>query len=352
MLPMIIVAPSEASQRQPDFTWKQLTTTSTVGVNWSPSGNNLVAGLDETGEIIIVDWQTGAIQQRTTFPNQSGRMSIHFLAEWSPDSRFIATDDQTGNIYILVPETGQMRLLREPSNEYGYFNLDWSPDSQSVAALNSTGYLDIISLQTGEIIQMIDMAGSDTLRGEGLLYYNFDWSPDGNFFAAPHMIANTGNPPVVGFWERDGNQISAFDDTQEAATESSSVSPCSAKSFILQNNLAVSWANDSRTLAVSGDEGYGICRLNIDGTIAEHSISDFVPDILRWSPDQMWLAATNGTVNTCSVELAAVADDYQTIQVQIDSQACLVNGLAWSSDSQNLAASTNEGIWIGTLISS
>ncbi len=350
---ILSVSPLNATSDPFNVSWSQIMSEQTVGVDWSPSGSDLVAGLDKTGEIVILDWQTGAIKQRTTFPNQSSRLSIQFSVEWSPDNSFIATYDQAGKIYIFDPEAGQLRLLRESSNEFGYFSLDWSPDSQSVAALNNSGDLDIISLKTGEIIQTIDVAGSEMERAEnsGTLYSIFDWSPDGNFFVAPHNLKGiAGHPPVMGFWNRDGDLLDVY--TQETISDSIPVSPCSAKSFMLSYNLGVRWANDSRTLAVSGDEGYGICRLNIDGTITEYSISDFVPDILRWSPDQKWLAVTNGAINTCSIELVAVADDYQTIPTQVDSDTCFVNALAWSPDSQHLAVSTDKGIWIGTFVSS
>ena len=339
-------APLEAISDPIGISWIQLTTESVVGLDWSPTGDDLVTGLRDTDEIIILNWQTSEISRRFTFPDEA--LPYTFSAEWSPDGQFIATFAH--DLYVLDPQTGQLRVLREAVDEFGYDDVDWSPDSNAVAAIYSRGYVDIVSLESGDILQTIDIAGGEMERAEnsGWLYVLFDWSPDGNLFAAPHQMQGiAGEPPVMGFWDLEGNLLEDF--TRENLADTMPATPCSANAYLLMYALDVQWANDSRTLAVSGGDGYGVCRLNIDGTIEQHHISDIPQDSLRWSPEQQWLAASQRASDTCALRISAVAQDYETYELQIDSEACYINTLAWSPDSQHLAAATDNGLWIGTL---
>lgn len=349
LLVVIIVSPLQGETEPFSFSWSHITSESSIGIDWSPTGSLLVSGLYDTSEIIALSWQSGEIKQRVSFPNQSGRMDLNFSAQWSPNGHSIATFDGAGNLYILDPENGELNIIQESRDEYGYFAVTWSSDSSAMAALRNDGYIHIISLKVGEIVQAIDVAGDDGLRGEGLLYYVFDWSPNGNLFAAPHqMSVLSGGQPVMGFWDRYGNLVDTY--TQESLTDSTPQSLCSPNAFLLQYTHDVQWANDSRTLAASGGDGYGVCRLNIDGTIDEHIISDLSQDTLRWSPDQQWLVASHRNAGECTIQLSATAQNYQTYPIRIDTQNCSVRDLAWSPDSQHLAASTDRGLWVGTLV--
>lgn len=333
------------------FSWSQLTTEPTIGLDWSSDGAFLVTGLFDTSEIVVLDWQSGEVKQRLSFPGQTGAMDLSFSARWSPDAQSITTFDRMGNLYILDLQMGELLLLKEPREEYRYVAVVWSPDSTSVAALSSNGFIDIISLQTSEVMQTIDIVGSDSWRGESSLYSSFDWSPDGNLFAAQHQMKDiAGEPPVMGFWGKNGALLEAY--TSENLEDNMPNPPCPANAFLLQYVYSVQWANDSRTLAVSGNEGYGVCRLNIDGTIDQYLIPDGYATTLRWSPDQKWLAASRRIDGSCSVWLSVAAQNYQTVAMQVDTPPCSINALAWSPDSQHLAVSTNKGIWIGTLMSS
>lgn len=346
VLPLPVVLPVEATQDPINILWSHLTHESAVGLDWSPAGDYLITGLYDTGEIVTLDWQTGVVAQRFAFPDES--LPYTFSAEWSPDGESIATFAH--DLYVFDFQTGQLRLLREAVDEFGYDDVDWSPDSSTVASINSRGYVDIVSLETGDILQTIDIAGGEMEHAEnsGWLYVLFDWSPDGNLFAAPHQMRGVaGEPPVMGFWNREGNLLEAY--TRENLMDTVPATPCSANAFLLMYALDVQWANDSRTLAVSGGDGYSVCRLNIDGTIEQHHISDIPQDNLRWSPDQQWLAASQRASDTCTLYISAVAQDYETYELQIDSEACYINALAWSPDSQHLAVATDKGILIGSL---
>lgn len=329
-----------------NVTWSRIISEPTIGLDWDPNGDSIVSLIDSWDEVILLNWQSGEITQRVALPHLEYAPE-DYIVKWSPDGQSIVVPK--GNVYLLDPENGDIRILREARENSGYFNADWGLGSELVAALSTDGNLDIISIQTGEIEQTIDIVGGDGWR-DSLLYYYFDWSTDGNLFAAPHRMSDiAGEPPVVAFWDQEGAVLNVY--TRESSDDTAPQISCSANADFFQYMGNVMWANDNRTLAISGGDGIGICRLNIDGTISQQRIDNPFGSDFSWSPDQMWLASRILNDDNCSLWLAAVAENYQTYQLQIDSQPCHVYGLAWSPDSQHLAVSTDSGIWIGTFSS-
>jgi WD40 repeat protein len=132
----LYVSPLEAARDSPNISWIHLTTEAAVGLDWSPTGDELVTGLRDTSEIVLLNWQAGEITRRFTFPDET--LPYTFSAEWSPDGQLVATLDRTGMLYILDLETELMMGLHEAAHpDSVYVDIDWSPDSTSVAALTN-----------------------------------------------------------------------------------------------------------------------------------------------------------------------------------------------------------------------
>jgi len=328
----------------PIFSWRKVLSEPAVGIDWSPDGNSIVFGDPDSSQVGLLNWQTGEVIWRTPFSNPNTISAYAFSARWSPDGRWIAVTSE-GKLYLLDPQTGHFHAIR-PSvppkrDQPDYVLARWGSDSTALASLDSHGFIDILAVPSGKIIQTIDLGTpySD-------VYSNaFDWSPDGQFFAAPIWIEPMMNP-VIGFWDRSGNLLKSY--THESDTDPAPSTPCLA---IYADGLPsypyVEWAKDSRTLVAAGTFGYGICRLNSDGTVFDHPIDDNGSSIFRWSPDQRWLvgAANAGT----ALWFTDAANNYQTVVRQF---VTVPNSFAWSPDSQHLAIGAFDALWIGTLITS
>ena len=328
------------------FSWTKVLSEPAIGIDWSPSGDSIIFGDQQTSQIAMLNWHTGKIAWRTSFPNPSEFSALPFFVRWSPDGKSVAVTEK-GDLYLIEPQAGELKALianTDSQDKPIYVNVRWSPDSNSVAALNWDGAMDIFSIKTGKIAQTIDIAGE--MRGAGLRYSGFDWSPDGKLFAAPRDIDGAAiETTAMGFWDRDGNLLKAY--SRESQTDTVPSQACSVYGDLLQSSDDIEWANDSRTLAVAGMWGYGVCRLNIDGTVDDRHISDYPISTLRWSPDQKWLV---GALNTFGdLWITAIANNYQTKEMQPDPRISEIDALAWSPDSQHLAVGNTHELWIGTL---
>jgi len=356
----ISIAPlNGASAALLNISWSQLNIERTdilsmSVIEWSPVGNQIAFDNVRSKQISAVNWQTGEIEWRISIPDQlpdRGLSAFH----WSPNGNFIAVVAD-GKVYVIDIQSGhpsENGISVFEREEHTYQNVRWNSDSTSLAAIDGDGYIDIFSLESGEITQTIDFALE--MRGEGIVYQIFDWSPNGSFFASPYY-PNSMAPLIMGFWDKNGHQINEY--SNDSPPDSSSDLACSVYADGLIQVNDVQWANDSRTVAVAGSDGYGICRLNIDGTVTNHQVSEIGAGVtnLRWSPDQRWLAAAHeinfGRESICRVLISDVANNYETSEEQIASESCYVGAITWSPDSQHLAASTDSGFWIGTLTSS
>ncbi len=339
--------PAAAADSGITFSWTKILSDSVIGVDWSPDGTSIILDDTDGKQIELLNWQTGAIIWQTPFSDSDISSQYAFSARWSRDGKWIAATAE-GKLYLIDPQTGDLHTI-DPKIPAGrkktnYVMARWGADSTLLAALDSAGYIDILATTTGEITQTIDI---DQGYGYGNFGFTaFDWSPDGQLFAASSWSSQMHNPSID-FWDRSGHLLRGY--TQESETDPNPSTPC--LKIYTDGLLAypyVEWANDSRTLVAAGSFGYGVCRLNVDGTIYDHPISDNGSSIFRWSPDQRWLV---GTTNAGGEYfwITDAAHSYQPIDEQVASTNIQITSFAWSPDSQHLAVGTDHELWIGTL---
>lgn len=153
------------------------------GMNWSPSGDEFVAVIENAGDSGI--WSIRGELLRT-FPDVEGPLA----AEWSPDGNLIVAADQMEQLYVLSAETGEVvfstRVIVRPRR--GSFEaIAWHPDSRlfAIHAFQRDGttplpsFIQIWSVEDFTLIHEL----------EGVQFVEFGlrsiaWSHSGDRFAA------------------------------------------------------------------------------------------------------------------------------------------------------------------------
>lgn len=144
----------------------------TGGIDWSPKGTRLVAGL-ATGQVRI--WDTSTWQEHITF-QASDPVDDRWDVAWSPDGYRLLTTSPKTNPHIWHASTGDELLSIE--EDYPFAGGAWSPDSKQIA----------IS-ETGASIK--DAATGQDLFHIGTYYsglWSATWSPDGTRFVVQWEI--------------------------------------------------------------------------------------------------------------------------------------------------------------------
>jgi dipeptidyl aminopeptidase/acylaminoacyl peptidase len=148
----------------------QVTTGNDVPADFSPDGTR-IAFFRQNGPksfaLFVVGVNGGAVHQISGWQPDMG------TASWSPDGRWILTDNGQGSLYVLHPNgTNRHRISLAISNDYAAFTPGWSPDGKKIVfgLARSTG-------QGG--IYTADINGSDvkqvTIDVHGLHDDTPDW---------------------------------------------------------------------------------------------------------------------------------------------------------------------------------
>jgi tricorn protease len=101
---------------------------------WSPDGNSVAWFSDENGDYaLVIRDQAGAGEKRTI--RMGDKPGYYFDPIWSPDSRWIACEDNRLNLLLVEVASGKMTTI---ATDHYYdpertFNPAWSPDSQWLA---------------------------------------------------------------------------------------------------------------------------------------------------------------------------------------------------------------------------
>ncbi len=338
---LLLVSPGIAAANTALFSWTLVTDDPVIAVDWSPDGERIAVSDLVENTVGIFNLSTGAYDWRFSLPDDSDS----WFLRWSPDGAYIAVLVES-SIYLLNAGNNQDYRILSANPKYHIVAARWSADSQRLAAL-SNGYIEIWDIVTGEITQTVDLGSHVEVS-----YPSFDWSPDGQIFAAPYNtpLAYGAGASLIGFWDAKGNLIDAY--MPQNQTEFRSGAFCYNYGEDSGELLDIEWASDGKTIAVSGYDGYGTCTLSTNLAFERREISGDFTTVVRWSPDQRWLASADaeGTYAwSCLVRITDVTQSYITTVEPISSHDCSVSSLAWSPDSGQLAVGASSGLWIGTL---
>lgn len=153
------------------FVWLLLVVALTASACGAASEQSvpLLAIIDSTGNIAIVDGDTG---ERTRVTTDAGAGRSYFQPVWSPDEDHIVYSENEGGDHalVIVDSTGEFQDRIETS--VASFFHQWDPTGERIAFLgNGPGGLEFH-------VADVD-AGTSERLGVGSPFY-FDWSPEGD----------------------------------------------------------------------------------------------------------------------------------------------------------------------------
>ena len=215
-----------------------------------------------------------------------------FDPSWSPDGRWIAYRDQTGDdatteIFVIRADGTKRRALTR--NAVGDWGPDWSPDGGSIAFNSGRG-----SVGFGLIGIIAEPDGSVLRRIEDPFVEYPDWSPDGSriVFMSMEPGATGSNPDYDIFvMDADGSGVRRLTDApgQDGwpawSPDGTRIVFSSAR-----DDCSISSAPDCRT---TGDAGpwLDVWIMDADGSNERRVTSEF-GQFFTWSPDGEVILAT------------------------------------------------------------
>ncbi|MGH2509769.1 MAG: WD40 repeat domain-containing protein, partial [Ktedonobacteraceae bacterium] len=157
--------------RQIVTTYNEHTDTITA-LAWSPDGTLLASGSRDTTTRL---WEPHSGQTKLVYQGQSGKIAS---LDWSPDStRLVSTaDDQTAKIWRVNTGTTLATYHGPGGGPIG--QASWSHDAQTIAVYGGNANIYLLDPQTGQV---------RTSFASGVAY-SLSWSPDdtrivtGNYF--------------------------------------------------------------------------------------------------------------------------------------------------------------------------
>ncbi|HDT14160.1 MAG TPA: tetratricopeptide repeat protein, partial [Candidatus Aminicenantes bacterium] len=150
----------------------------------SPDGRSLSFTDWETGDLAVVDLETGARRRLTNKGGWEESEEFAMFSRWSPDGRRIAYDWWDGrsmDLRVVSAQGGPPRTLLDNKNEEWSQVYDWSPDSRHI--------LIFLEDETGQG-RIARIAASDgwvevvkTFEGPARFSHTMRFSPDGRHIA-------------------------------------------------------------------------------------------------------------------------------------------------------------------------
>lgn len=235
-----------------DFPWAETksenVTTKAIGASLSPTGKRIL--VEARGEVFTVPVENGDVRNITQSSGVADRRPI-----WSPDGKQIAWfSDAGGNGYALrianqdgsnagkTISIGEAKLAWEPC---------WSPDSKYIAFEDNKVRVKVLELATGKI-STVDTGGLNIERGN----MGITWSPDSKWLAYSKTAAN--NFRRIYVWSMETGKKKALTDPMADA-----ISPAWDRDgrylyFLASTSIALGsgWANTSSMVAKPTFGGY------------------------------------------------------------------------------------------------
>jgi Tol biopolymer transport system component len=150
----------------------------------SPDGRSLSFTDWETGDLAVVDLETGTTRRLTDKGSWEESEEFAMFSRWSPDGRQIAYDWYDGrsmDLRVISAAGGAPRTILDNENEEWSQVYDWSPDSRHILVLleNENGQ--------GQIIRVAAADGSakvvKSFEGPARFSHTMRFSPDDRYIA-------------------------------------------------------------------------------------------------------------------------------------------------------------------------
>jgi WD40 repeat protein len=343
---------------------------------YSPDGSR-VAGIGDTGDVVVWDAQTGAALLRLPGITVPSDAVGTLRAAYSPDGGRLVTGD--GVLVRLWDAQSGQEIAALSGHTGEVWAVAYSPDGRQIASAGAdttarlwdaasgrllltltghTGPIETLAfspdgtrLATGaddQTIKIWDTASGELVHDQGGFsapVYGVAYSPDGRLLAADAFMWETANmTPLPQFELSSGNLVFSPDGRQVAATTGSAVTIWDTATGRELMTLAghSDWAN-----SVSyHPNGTHLVTASMDGTVrlwdlrpgAERLTIQSGGARVAYSPDGRWLA-TDGFDSVARVWSATIGDLVASLVGHSSGQF----GLAWSPDSARLATASGDG---------
>jgi len=327
--------------------------TSAVRLAWSPDSSLLVGAFGQTQSSpqVLRLWRVAKspAEARVLRGGSSSVISLW----WSPDWRYVAGGDGSGNVWIWDPRTGgRVAALPPDRNADQVTSVTWSPDGRRLAGASDAG----IRVWTAAA----EPAPPETWWASGGAV-TVAWSPDGARLASGDdrgavrvWDVATGRPVgraiSVGSphdqvrwiaWSPGGNRLAVG--LASGGVERWDVASARRLGNRIQTSprtvRTMAWSPNGEVLAAAGEDGT-IRLWQASNGRALHTMraADVVVEALAWSSDGTRLASggSSGTVQVWDVASGAVLG-------RTAAQSSEVASLTWSPDGKELASGDHDG---------
>jgi len=333
--------------------WKQASAEFVSTFTWSQDSQYIAFTDIEIHNLYILNVQSHIVERQFVLPSHSDNdfpnSYLPNVLSWSPNSLYIATT-VNGIAYVLDAESGLIMQNYSEKNEANphrqtIVDVRWGQDSLSLATFSYLGFIHIFDSVTGKTLKSISVFSPNSYK---FYPYKFDWSPDNTLFAAPFSTISQDTitaseyrvdiTTTIGIWDKNGNRIDN--------------NACQVVGDF-REILGLKWSTDSKKLAVGTSDGLTICSLSKDLAIQNQQVSGNVSRSPVWSLDDHWLITSYGADDplNCQVNIYDSSKNYKLSQT-IQDVICNVDALAWSPNGQQIAATNDLHLWIGTVVKS